>query len=80
MSANFTNYHILFWIALFLFFGVYALAKGSLNASRTIHKNLSQRLMHFPISFFDVTPIGRIVNRFSKDIDTVDEEIPFLFK
>jgi len=26
--------------------------------------------------FFDVTPTGRIVNRFSKDLDTIDTNIP----
>ena len=52
------------------------MAKGSVNASKRLHKSLLERLMHFPMSFFDVTPIGRIVNRFSKDIDTVDSAIP----
>ena len=51
------------------------MAKGSVNASKRLHKSLLERLMHFPMSFFDVTPIGRIINRFSKDIDTVDSVI-----
>jgi hypothetical protein len=28
------------------------------------------------MGFFDTTPLGRIINRFSKDIYTVDEQIP----
>jgi len=31
-----------------------------------------------PISFFDVTPVGRILNRFSSDVFSVDDTLPFI--
>ncbi|KAF9484355.1 ABC transporter [Pholiota conissans] len=41
-------------------------------ASRRLYKEASTRVMHAPMSFFDTTPLGRIMNRFAKDIDTMD--------
>ncbi|CAN0453231.1 unnamed protein product, partial [Discosporangium mesarthrocarpum] len=42
-----------------------------LRASKRLHGNLLQRVLHAPVAFFDTTPVGRIVQRFSKDTDQV---------
>lgn len=41
-------------------------------ASQRLHKAAIERVMRAPMSFFETTPLGRIMNRFSKDIDTID--------
>ena len=46
---------------------------GCLKASRKLHSNLLMKIMRCPIGFFERTPTGRILNRFSSDIDLVDE-------
>lgn len=54
-----------------------ALYVGALSASRILHKQLLQNVLRAPLaSFFDVTPLGRILNRFSKDVDTTDTDLP----
>lgn len=45
---------------------------GCLLASRKLHNDLLCSVMNAPLRFFEVTPIGRILNRFSKDIENVD--------
>lgn len=49
---------------------------GALRANRTLYAELLQRVFRAPLRFFDTTPIGRILNRFSKDFETIDSEIP----
>lgn len=44
-------------------------------ASVRLHALAVQRVMFSPQAFFDTTPLGRIMNRFSKDIDTVDNTL-----
>lgn len=49
------------------------MAVGGMQAARLLHHSLLHNKMHSPQSFFDTTPSGRILNRFSKDIYVIDE-------
>ncbi|KAJ4949341.1 hypothetical protein JOQ06_020856 [Pogonophryne albipinna] len=64
----------------FVFFGTLLLAKSSISASRILHSRLLNNILRVPMVFYDTTPIGRVVNRFAKDIFTVDEAIPQSFR
>jgi ABC-type multidrug transport system fused ATPase/permease subunit len=47
------------------------------NASQNLHDSIFRALLSASIpNFFDVTPIGQILNRFSKDLDNVDVMLP----
>jgi ATP-binding cassette subfamily C (CFTR/MRP) protein 1 len=48
------------------------MTKSGTAASRTMLQAAVVRVLHAPMSFFDTTPLGRITNRFSKDVDTMD--------
>jgi ABC-type multidrug transport system fused ATPase/permease subunit len=48
---------------------------GSLTASWRIHKRLMQSVTRAKFKFFDATPLGQLMNRFSKDIEAVDQEV-----
>ncbi|XP_061564507.1 ATP-binding cassette sub-family C member 3 isoform X2 [Cololabis saira] len=54
----------------------FTLAMGNIGAAKKLHFNLLTNKFHTPQSFFDTTPIGRIINRFSKDIYVIDESLP----
>ena len=49
---------------------------GAIRASRTLHRKLIVNILRLPMTFFDVTPLGRIMNRISKDIYGIDVTIP----
>uniref|UniRef100_A0A8D2LBI3 ABC-type glutathione-S-conjugate transporter n=1 Tax=Varanus komodoensis TaxID=61221 RepID=A0A8D2LBI3_VARKO len=66
--------------ALFLLTATAIASYGAMRASRFLHDKLLTNILHVPMSFFDSTPIGRIVNRFAKDMFTVDESIPMSFR
>lgn len=60
----------------FVLLSTFALAMASFFASRTLHNKMLDNVLQTPMSFFDTTPLGRILNRFSKDVDTIDVAIP----
>ncbi|THD21067.1 Multidrug resistance associated protein 7 [Fasciola hepatica] len=53
-------------------------AFGGLAAAAIIHGNALDTVLHARVSFFDRTPQGRILNRFSSDVNTVDDSLPFI--
>ncbi|KAJ2186808.1 hypothetical protein EV181_003106, partial [Coemansia sp. RSA 532] len=77
----------LYYIAVYGLFGVVAAAFCYLRAvvqwcvcvvrsGRVTHRQMLQAVLRSPTSFFDTTPLGRILQRFSKDMNSVDEVIP----
>ncbi|KAL6450086.1 BPT1 Bile pigment transporter 1 [Candida maltosa Xu316] len=51
-----------------------------INASRKIHDAMAKRVLAAPMSFFERTPIGRIMNRFTNDVNKIDDGIPQVFQ
>lgn len=51
-------------------------AFASLNSAKSVHEKLLDNVLHIPMAFFDTTPVGRILNRFSKDQYTIDQTLP----
>ena len=48
---------------------------GSLCASYSIHARLLNAVLRAKFKFFDTTPLGQIMNRFSKDLQAIDQEV-----
>ncbi|XP_074052590.1 multidrug resistance-associated protein 1 [Macrotis lagotis] len=57
-----------------------AVSIGGIFASRRLHMDLLHNVLRSPMSFFERTPSGNLVNRFSKEMDTVDSMIPQVIK
>ncbi|XP_063822466.1 multidrug resistance-associated protein 1 isoform X1 [Ostrinia nubilalis] len=58
-----------------------ALYLGTLEAARALHAALLGGVLRAPsIGFFDCTPVGRVLNRFSKDVDVLDNVLPMTLR
>ncbi|XP_064640179.1 multidrug resistance-associated protein 1-like [Lineus longissimus] len=55
----------------------FIMAYGGFIASKFLHKKLLEAVFLAPMQYFDVTPIGRIMNRFSDDLAEIDFIVPF---
>jgi ABC-type multidrug transport system fused ATPase/permease subunit len=79
------NEHPLFYVSIYGLFGLaFALGSlfsmavqtmGTLRASRLLFKKLLTTVVHATMRWHDTTPQGRMLNRFSKDIGTIDDSL-----
>nr|XP_055220669.1 ATP-binding cassette sub-family C member 12 isoform X4 [Gorilla gorilla gorilla] len=77
--------HVYQWVytASMVFVLVFGATKGfiftktTLMASSSLHDTVFDKILKSPMSFFDTTPTGRLMNRFSKDMDELDVRLPF---
>ncbi|KAL3072338.1 hypothetical protein niasHT_034538 [Heterodera trifolii] len=51
--------------------------KFTLTAATRLHNRMLRRVLYATAAFFHRTPSGRILNRFSKDMDEIDVKLPF---
>ncbi|KAG0037262.1 hypothetical protein BGZ82_002861 [Podila clonocystis] len=59
--------------------GYVTMVLAAIRASNRLHERLLSNILQLPMSFFDTTPLGRIVNRFSSDMFGIDELTPWCF-
>jgi ATP-binding cassette subfamily C (CFTR/MRP) protein 1 len=52
--------------------GAFMFANVRVKVARNTHAHMLKRVLYAPVSFFDVTPLGRILNRFTSDQKSVD--------
>lgn len=53
-------------------------AYAGIRAAKFIHSKMLANVMSARFQFFDITPLGRILNRFSSDTYTIDDSLPFI--
>lgn len=65
---------------LFTVAATFMFVQFALSAGRQLHIGMTAAVARAPVGWFDVTPVGRIIARFSKDIDFIDVQLPQLIE
>ncbi|KAK6485811.1 multidrug resistance-associated protein 1-like [Huso huso] len=60
--------------------GAFVLTRGTLHASRILHHQMLDSILHLPLLFFETTPMGQVISRFTKDIFTIDERFHYYLR
>ncbi|KAJ9574989.1 hypothetical protein L9F63_007846, partial [Diploptera punctata] len=82
-GEDFTYYLIIYAVlavlnTVFTLFRAFLFAYGGIHAAKNIHERLLNSIIKAKVTFFDVTPVGRILNRFSSDMYAIDDSLPFI--
>ncbi|KAM9334356.1 ATP-binding cassette sub-family C member 4-like [Symphorus nematophorus] len=64
---------------LFGFIRNLALFNVLVRCAQSLHNRMFNSILKTPVRFFDINPIGRVLNRFSKDIGQLDANMPWTF-
>ncbi|XP_020082165.1 ABC transporter C family member 13 isoform X1 [Ananas comosus] len=56
----------------------FSFAYGGLRAAILVHTKILDKLLNAPVYFFDHNPSGRVLNRLSSDLYTIDDSLPFI--
>ena len=65
---------------LFVLARTFILLSCFLRCSERLHDKMVVAILKAPVMFFDSNPVGRILNRFSKDVGWLDEQLPKTFQ
>ncbi|EDV28182.1 uncharacterized protein TRIADDRAFT_21627 [Trichoplax adhaerens] len=63
---------------MFTLLRAFSYAYGGICAAKILHNQLFDSVLRAPVQFFDTTPVGRIINRFSSDAYAIDDSLPFI--
>lgn len=62
--------------SVFTYLRTYLTVLFGVRASNELHHRALAKVMRAPMRWFDTTPIGQLVQRFSSDLDQVDQQLP----
>ncbi|KAG0687309.1 hypothetical protein C6P40_002536 [Pichia californica] len=85
IEDHFKNKSYGFYVGLYVFYNImYAIFSAiefiilgyfCVTASKKLNLRAIKKVLHAPVAFMDVSPLGRVLNRFTKDTDVLDNEI-----